>query len=92
MKCVVIALLVAALSACAGTPFRWDNARQVRQGMTQNEVVALLGKPYMVKSNENGTIYVWSHANGLTGESQAVSIPFDKDGKVSKVPAIPDSF
>jgi hypothetical protein len=52
----------------------------------------LLGQPYMVRTVDAGTIYTWSFANGLTGNSQAVSIPFNKDGKVSKVPAIPDSF
>jgi outer membrane protein assembly factor BamE (lipoprotein component of BamABCDE complex) len=84
--------LVTALTACAGTPFKWDDARQVKQGMSQTEVTALLGQPYMVRTAGEGTIYTWSHANGMTGSSQAISIPFDKDGKVSKVPVIPEGF
>ncbi|KPC28428.1 Uncharacterized protein AC496_2471 [Pseudomonas savastanoi pv. glycinea] len=36
-------------------------------------------------------MWVWSHANGMTGASRVVSFKM-KDGKVVEVPTIPSSF
>lgn len=92
MKKTIIAVLAAiTIAGCAGSPFTWDAARSVQVGMTEGEVVALLGKPYMVRSSGDTQTWVWSHANGLTGANGAVSFPM-KSGKVSGVPTIPKSF
>ncbi|HFC8542723.1 TPA: outer membrane protein assembly factor BamE [Neisseria weaveri] len=84
-------LLISFLTACAGTNFKWDNARQIKQGMTEQEVVNLLGTPTMTTSRSDGLVYVWSHANGMTGSVKSVSVVF-QDGKVVSVPNIPANY
>ncbi len=88
---ILIAAAALALSACAGTPFTWDSARQIKAGMNQEEVTSLMGPPYLVKSQNGGVTWVWSHANGLSGATKSVSVVF-VDGKVVEAPPIPDSF
>lgn len=91
MKKYLMLVSVLFLCACAGTNFKWDNARQIRQGMTEQEVVSLLGTPTMTTSRSDGLVYVWSHANGMTGSVKSVSVVF-KDGKVVSVPNIPENY
>jgi outer membrane protein assembly factor BamE (lipoprotein component of BamABCDE complex) len=86
-----MAAIALALAACAGTNFSFDNARQVQVGMTEAQVTQLMGAPYMVTTKGEQQIWVWSHVNGLTGGSQSVTFTF-KDGKVTTVPVIPQSF
>ncbi len=84
-----IAALV--LSACAvGTPINWNNARQVQVGMTEAQVTALMGRPYMVASRPEGQRWIWTIASAFGGAS-TMSVTF-KDGKVTEVPPIPASF
>ena len=91
----VFALLLASLllTACAtaGTKFDFSQARQIRVGMTEQEVVQLMGKPMSVTARGQNQVWVWSYANGMTGGSRSISFIM-KDGKVSTVPTIPDSF
>lgn len=89
LRAILLALTLT-VSACAGTNFNWDTARQIKPGMTEQEVTALMGRPYLVKSAGSQVTWVWSHANAL-GASKAVSVVF-VDGKVSDAPAIPESF
>ena len=92
MKNLILATVVAAgLVGCAGTNFNWDNARQVKEGMSEQQVLSLLGKPNMTTSTPNGLIYVWSFANGFTGSARSVSVIM-KDGVVVSAPSIPDSY
>lgn len=84
-------VLAAALVGCAGTKFSFERARQVQVGMSETQLTELMGKPYMVKSTGDTQVWVWSHANGLTGGTQMVSFEV-KDGKVSSVPSIPAAF
>jgi len=80
------------LSACAGTPFKWDSVRQIKPGMTTQEVVAIAGSPYMVRAESSDRMtYIWSTANGLTGSNKSFAVKF-KDGKVMQSPFVPDSF
>lgn len=92
-RVVAIVLLSATLAACAGSgSINWNNARQVKDGMTTQEVTALMGTPYSVTSKGPGEqIWVWVHVNGMTGSSQSAALNF-KDGKVVKAFDIPDSF
>lgn len=90
-RLIAACLLAGALAGCAGTNFKYDNARQVKVGMTEAEVTQLMGRPYSVISTPNGQTWVWSHANGFTGSSRAVSFKF-ADGRVTEVPSIPESF
>lgn len=88
---VVAVALLLSLSGCAGTDFSYDEARKVQLGMTEDQVVQLMGPPYSVVSRADGQMWVWSHANGMTGASRVVSFKM-KDGKVIEVPPIPTSF
>ena len=83
-------ILFLALTGCAGTPFSWDNARQIQPGMTVEEVTAIMGPPLMVSASSAGIIYTWSYAAAFSG-SRAMSIVFI-DNKVAKSPTIPASF
>lgn len=84
------ALLFATILGCAGTHFKWSDARQVQAGMTTKEVSALLGAPTSVRSAGETLIYVWVWINPY-GQSKTLTVPF-KDGKVVSQPAIPDEF
>lgn len=92
MKNLILAAVVAVgLAGCAGTNFNWNNARQIKEGMSEQQVLSLLGKPNMTTSTPNGLIYVWSFANGFTGSARSVSVIM-KDGVVVSAPSIPDSY
>lgn len=78
------------LCACAGTPFDWDTARKVTPGMSEAQVTALLGKPYMVTSRADRVLWVWSYSSAFEG-SKALTIPF-RDGLVLEAPPIPATF
>ncbi len=82
--------LMVAISGCAGTPFKWEQARQLKEGMAESEVIQLMGSPYMVKSTPESTVWIWSYSDGFSG-IRTVSISI-KDGKVVKAPSIPSSF
>lgn len=90
LSCVVAAIV---LVGCAhGTPFKWDQAREIKPGMTKAEVTARLGKPYMTKSTTAGMRYVWTEVNGLTFASKSLAIDFNTEGQVIGAPPIPDEY
>lgn len=91
MKLSIVAVSLALLMGCAGTNFSYDKARQVKVGMTEAELVALMGRPYSVMSRDGSQLWVWSHANGFSGSSRAISFEL-RDGRVASVPDIPSSF
>lgn len=90
---IVFAAFAVLLTGCAGSgKIEWDKARQVREGMSQQEVTTLLGKPYMATSLGDGQQrWVWVHANGFTGASASATLTF-KDGKVLKALDVPPDF
>lgn len=94
MKKVVSMLVVMVLcAACAGTPFKWADARQIEAGMTKPEVTAKLGAPTRVATIPNdATRYVWVWVNTMAGSTRTLVVDFDKAGKVIKSPPIPDEF
>lgn len=79
------------LSACAGTPFKWDDARKIQPGMQLADVKQILGAPNVVRAEGDTVRYVWVEANALAGSTKTLRIDF-KDGKVIKAPPIPDEF
>lgn len=93
MKKIAAVLCFLLLSGCAGSGrINWNNARQLKQGMSEQDVMKLIGKPYSVSSKSDGTqLWVWVHANGLTGASQSIAIPM-KEGRMASDLKIPDSF
>lgn len=82
---IMVALLLTGCSA--GTTFDWDQAKKVRVGATEGEVIALMGKPYLIKTQGESEVWVWSHANGLTGKTGVVSFELRK-GRVAGVPSM----
>lgn len=90
MKIAAALLLTLCLTACAGTAFNWDSARQIKAGMTEQDVTAIMGSPYLVKSESGKLTWVWSYADAFAG-AKSVSVVF-VDGKVAEPPPIPASF
>lgn len=92
IRALVVTLATALLTACAGSAFTMNDARQVRVGMTTAELQAVMkSNPYSVTSRGDTQIWIWSEANGFTGSHQSVSFVV-KEGKVYSVPVIPASF
>lgn len=87
----IVAGLALVLSACAGAPFKWDDARKIRPAMTTQEVTAIMGSPSAVRAEGDVLRYVWVEVNMLSASTKTISVDF-KDGKVVKVPPIPDEF
>jgi hypothetical protein len=58
--------------------------------MRESEVVAIMGPPYLVKSEAGKLTWVWSYADAFSGV-KVVSVVFN-EGKVSEPPPIPESF
>lgn len=86
----LLAAVVVALAGCAGTPFTFGQASQVKVGMTEDQLYEIMGNPYMVTSREEGQMWLYTHATAFGG---AKSVSFEmKDGKVAKVPHIPKDF
>lgn len=85
-----LAALVLVLAGCAGTPFTFGQASQVKVGMTEDQLYEIMGNPYMVVSQEDGQRFIYTHATAFSG---AKSVSFEtKDGKVTKVPYIPKDY
>lgn len=92
LRCLIGTVVVALiLSGCAGSDFNWDKVRQVKPGMTQQEVTALLGPPNNVRSTAEGVTWAWAHVNMMAGSTRSVSVVF-RDGKVVSAPQVPESF
>lgn len=92
-RIIAITVIAYGLSGCvsAGTQIEWDRARQVQAGMTQPEVIALMGRPYSVTSRGEGRqTWVWVYVNAFAG-SQSAALNF-QDGRVLQAFEIPDSF
>ncbi len=94
MKRLLHFLAVLALCAgCAGTAFKWSDARRIEAGMSKADVSAMLGAPNRVATIPNdGTRYVWVWVNTMAGTTRTLVVDFDKSGRVIKAPPIPDEF
>jgi len=87
-KLIIVAAI--ALSACAGTNFSWDKARQLQPGMTTQEVEAMMGSPNNIKTTPDGMVWVWVWVN-LYSQTKTLAVTF-QDNKLTKVPQIPDGY
>jgi outer membrane protein assembly factor BamE (lipoprotein component of BamABCDE complex) len=83
----VISTLFAACSTI-GEDFDLDRARQIRNGMTREEVIALMGSPPSdVEGGDHGKlIWLFSSANSLDVHLKRVSFSFDDQGKLYGIP------
>lgn len=92
-KMLIAAHCALLLIGCAGTPFKWADARRIEPGMTKPDVTAMLGAPTRVATIPNdATRYVWVWVNTMAGSTRTLVVDFDKAGRVIKAPPIPDEF
>jgi len=91
MRKLAVTIIALTLAACAGTSFKWDSARQIKSGMTTQEVTALMGAPNNVSAVGSTVRYVWVDVNLLNGSTKTLAVDF-VDGRVQKAPPIPDEF
>lgn len=89
LRVVLIAVAIG-LAACAaaGSSFDWQKAKMVTVGMTEAEVVELMGKPTSVMTRGDTDTWGWVYASSsvLTGISRR-NVSFQmKSGKVVAVP------
>lgn len=89
-KYILIACML--LGACAGTPFKWGEARKIEAGMSKHDVTGMVGSPNRISTTPNGTRYIWVWVNTLAGTTRTLTVDFDQSGKVIKAPPIPDEF
>ena len=79
-RVVCVVTLACGFGACAGTNFDWKDTEKIKPGMTEAEVVSILGRPYSKTQSGSMTILTWSYATGFGG-AKAVSYRL-VDGKV----------
>ncbi|HEL3767624.1 outer membrane protein assembly factor BamE domain-containing protein [Stenotrophomonas maltophilia] len=94
-RILIICLAIYLLAGCAsaGHNFSFNDARKIQTGMSEQEVIRLLGPPSMVTTKGDTQVWVWSYATAgaLSVSSKSVSAVF-QDGVVREVPNIPSSF
>ncbi len=78
------------MAACAGTNFKWDTVRQLRVGMTEAEVTALMGPPNNIRSGPEGVTWAWAYVD-MAYSTRSVAVTF-RDGRLNSVPQVPESF
>ena len=88
---IIIAALCLCLGGCYGTRFSYDEARQVQVGMTDEQVIDIMGNPYQIRSQLNGEQWLYHYVNGFTMGSKSVSF-WIKDGKVTVIPNISNAL
>ncbi len=86
-KLFLAALVSVTLAGCFGNNFSWTNAHQIRQGMSEREVIALMGKPTRIQPSPIGLVYIWGHLNAVTGSVKTTSVIVN-DGIVAADPII----
>jgi outer membrane protein assembly factor BamE (lipoprotein component of BamABCDE complex) len=91
MKRIAVLLVAAVLSGCAGTPFKWESVRSLKEGMTQEEVASVMGEPYSVTASGEKTVWTWSYANGMSGSNRAASVVF-VGGRLVQPAGVPSHF
>ncbi len=74
--------LLLLLAGCAGTPFRWQDVDRVHDGMTEREVVAILGPPDSRSQHGNRLALGWAHVNPITTRIRSVGFAL-VDGRVA---------
>lgn len=88
---IVAFIAILMLSACAGTPFKWSEARNIKAGMTTREVTAIMGAPYSATAVDGLLRYVWVDVSMLNYSTKTLVVDF-KDGKAVNAPPIPAEF
>jgi outer membrane protein assembly factor BamE (lipoprotein component of BamABCDE complex) len=89
MKKILVFLFAVGLSGCmSASQTDWARAKQIRIGSTEAEVVALIGKPDILKTNGPDQTWVYRSNSYATSEIQVAAYGL-RDGVVTIVPVIP---
>jgi outer membrane protein assembly factor BamE (lipoprotein component of BamABCDE complex) len=67
-KLPLVVLLAGALAGCSSR-MGLDNIRSVKIGMTDAELLSIMGKPYLTKANGDKQTWVWMSPMALSGAS-----------------------
>jgi outer membrane protein assembly factor BamE (lipoprotein component of BamABCDE complex) len=90
LKLPVFALFSFLLSACStiGEDFEFERARQIQNGMTREEVIAIMGSaPSDIEGGDHGKlVWLFSSADPLNVHLKRVSFSFDDQGKLYGIP------
>lgn len=84
---IVMSLLLGGCVLSGGTYFEFSDANLIKNGMTKDQVTAILKSPPLRKAGNN-LVWEWRSGNISTGKavSRMIEIPFDKDGKSFDIP------
>jgi hypothetical protein len=93
VKQAICAAAALALAGCVsmGTNYDPNRVASLRAGMSEAEVVALLGKPNGVATNPNGQrVLVWMLSSGsmFGANARSLSLVFGPDGRLQAAPSI----
>jgi hypothetical protein len=93
LKHIISVAAFIGLGGCVSMGTNYDPSRvsSLHAGMTEAEVVALLGKPNGVATNANGQrVLVWMHSTGsmFGASARSVSLVFGPDGRLLQAPAM----
>ncbi len=80
-KTVVLAVVIAFLSGCAGTGLNFKN---IRAGMSKEQTIQIMGQPdgYESKDNKEALLYANRFVNEWQGWDRADYVVILEDGKV----------
>lgn len=92
MKNILIVSASLMLAACVSMGTNYDSAAvgQLKVGMTKPQVIMMLGKPNQTVTYADGAQrLVWVHSTGsmFGASARSVGLPFDREGKLTEVPA-----
>lgn len=89
-KPLAIVVMTAILTGCStlGDDFELERARQIKNGMTREAVIAIMGSPPSeVEGGDHGKlIWLYSTADPLNVHLKRLSFTFDDQGKLYGLP------
>ena len=89
-RLITLYMAFALLAACAtlGDSFDRENARRVRNGMTREEVIRIMGSPPTTVEGTDPSKLVWLYATSdpMTYSMNRITIRFDEYGKSCGIP------
>ena len=92
LDAIALGFIVASCVGCStiGSDFELENANLVQNGMTRDQVIAIMGSPPSeVEGSDTGALvwlYSWASAVSLGTEMKKVRFTFDENGKVYGIP------
>jgi outer membrane protein assembly factor BamE (lipoprotein component of BamABCDE complex) len=88
-KIYVLALIMLASCASIGPDYDQAAANKIKTGMSQEEVLGLLGQPTTTANNDKGIVVMqWTHGEASAFgavTARSIQVIFDKSGKVTTV-------